>query len=235
MSRKSKRNRSMDASVAPATSSRRMPLIVAGVAALVLGAIALLFFGTKGGAPAAGGADARATALASANAPSEGPVDAKVHIVEFLDPACETCAAFYPIAKQYMASNPGRIRLSIRMVGFHDGAEYAVRLLEASRKQDKYWQTLERLLGTQSAWSPGHTVQPALVDAAVAGLGLDMTKLAADMSAPDVLANVRQDMADAVTLKVTQTPEYFVNGKGLPSFGEDQLRTLIREALAEAG
>jgi protein-disulfide isomerase len=231
MSRKPKRNRPVDAPAASPSNSRRTLWIAFGVAALVLGAIALLFMGSTGSGPTSGGGDARAAALASTNAPSEGPADAKVHIVEFLDPACETCAAFYPIAKQYMASNPGRIRLSVRHVGFHDGAEYAVRLLEASRKQGKYWETLERLLGTQSAWSPGHSAQPALVDRAVEGLGLDMAKLATDMSAPDVLANVRRDMADAVTLKVTQTPEYFVNGKGMPSFGEEQLRKLIRDAL----
>ena len=28
--------------------------------------------------------------------PTVGKPDAKVHIVEFLDPACETCAQFYP-------------------------------------------------------------------------------------------------------------------------------------------
>ena len=71
---------------------------------------------------------------------------AKVHIVEFLDPACETCALFFPMVKQWMAEVPGDIRLSVRHVAFHSGADYAVRILEASRKQDKYWQTLEALL-----------------------------------------------------------------------------------------
>ena len=42
-------------------------------------------------------------ALASAHSPSLGSADAKVHIVEFLDPACETCAEFYPQVKRMMA------------------------------------------------------------------------------------------------------------------------------------
>ncbi|MGI9232054.1 MAG: thioredoxin domain-containing protein, partial [Woeseiaceae bacterium] len=41
----------------------------------------------------------RKAALASQNAPSYGDPNAKVHIVEFLDPACETCAVFYPMVK----------------------------------------------------------------------------------------------------------------------------------------
>jgi hypothetical protein len=33
---------------------------------------------------------------------------------------------------------------------------------------------------------------------------------------------------------VTATPEYFVNGRPLPSFGEQQLMTLIGEELQKA-
>ena len=51
-------------------------------------------------------------ALDSAHSPSLGSADAKVHIVEFLDPACETCAEFYPQVKRMMAAHPDRIRLS---------------------------------------------------------------------------------------------------------------------------
>ncbi|MBK6603844.1 MAG: thioredoxin domain-containing protein [Betaproteobacteria bacterium] len=94
------------------------------------------------------------TALASAHSPTLGNPDAKVHIVEFLDPACETCAQFYPEVKTLMAANPDKIRLSIRHVAFHNGSEYVVRLLEASRKQDKYWQTLEAVLSSQAEWAP---------------------------------------------------------------------------------
>jgi protein-disulfide isomerase len=32
-------------------------------------------------------------------------------------------------------------------------------------------------------------------------------------------------------MNVTMTPEYFVNGKPLPSFGFEQLQTLVDEAL----
>lgn len=58
-------------------------------------------------------------------------------------------------------------------------------------------------------------------------LDLDMAKLQADMASPTVLRNLATDMQDARTLKVTATPEYFVNGRGLPEFGLDQLRALV--------
>ena len=94
--------------------------------------------------------------------PTLGNPDAKVHIVEFLDPACETCAAFYPEVKKLMAANPDRIRLSVRHVPFHNGSDQVVRILEAARDQGKYRPTLEALLASQTAMGheprrPGRT------------------------------------------------------------------------------
>ncbi len=53
--------------------------------------------------------------------PVLGNPNAKVHIVEFLDPACETCAIFYPYVKQMMAASPDRIRLTVRHVALPRG------------------------------------------------------------------------------------------------------------------
>ena len=50
----------------------------------------------------------------------------------------------------------------------------------------------------------------------------------------DVAQRVEQDRKDAVAMKVTATPEYFVNGRPLPSFGEQQLLSLVREELQKA-
>jgi hypothetical protein len=135
-----------------------------------------------------GGDDAgRTAALASLQSPTLGDAAAKVHIVEFLDPACENCAAFYPRVKQLLAQNPGKIRLSLRHVALHEGSEYVVRLLEASRLQDKYWQTLETLLATQSQWTVHHKVYPERALQAVGSLGLDLERLQADMNSPQVV------------------------------------------------
>jgi protein-disulfide isomerase len=109
-----------------------------------------------------------------------------------------------------------------------------VRLLEASRRQDRYWQTLEALLATQAQWAPNHTVQPELVWQAIGGLGLDRDQVLADMHAPEVTARLERDLSDAKALRVTATPEYFVNGRPLPSFGDRQLIELVREELLKA-
>jgi protein-disulfide isomerase len=176
----------------------------------------------------------RESYLVRAHAPTAGATEAKVHIVEFLDPACGTCATFYPFVKRMMAANPGKIRVSVRYAPFHNNSDYVVKVLEATRKQGKYWESLEALLGSQSRWAPNHSPQPDLVWSQLAGLGLNLERVRLDMNAPDVLSSVQQDIADAKALKVTQTPEYFVNGKPMPSFGYDQLTALVNDALATA-
>ncbi len=177
------------------------------------------------------GDPAREAALASEHAPTVGDPGAKVHIVEFLDPACGTCAMFYPMVKRWMSEVPGEIRLSIRHVPFHDGVDYVVRILEASRNQDKYWQTLETLLATQRQWVQNHVVQPERVLPAIASVGLDLQQLEADLNSAEVQQRMDRDLQDSKILKVVATPEYFVNGRSLPSFGQEHLANLIREEL----
>jgi protein-disulfide isomerase len=236
MSRKTARNRPNpnDDSAATARaghSDRKGWLIATAVVVVAIVAFAAMMWGGGDPPAAADVGGSRDAALASAHAPTLGPQGAKVHIVEFLDPACETCAQFYPMVKQWLAEHPEQIRLSLRHVAFHDGAEYAVRVLEASRKQDKYWQTLETLLATQATWAPHHTVQPDLVLQAIAPVGLDMARLETDMTLPEVTQRIAQDRADAMLLKVTATPEYFVNGRPLPPFGAGELQALVSEEL----
>lgn len=163
-----------------------------------------------------------------------GNPQAKVHLVEFLDPACETCAAFYPFVKKLMAEHPDRIRLTIRYAPFHPGSDLVVKALEAARKQDKYWPALEALLASQAEWAPNHTAQIQLAWKPLQRAGVDLHRALFDMQAPDIDALLAQDVADTRALNVTKTPEFFVNGRPLPSFGYDQLRTAVRDAVKKA-
>ena len=242
MSRKTARNQTSpqrgNATPSPPPAATRGPrwslIFGAGAILLLVFLAGNLLFSSKATQPSPAAATGDPAALASEHSPTLGDPGAVVHIVEFLDPACETCAQLYPHVKQMLADHPGRIRLSIRHVPFHQGAEFVVRLLEASRAQDKYWQTLEALLASQAQWAPHHTVQPELVWPAIAGVGLDRARLEADMASPAVAARMQRDIDDARALKVTATPEYFVNGRPLPSFGLQQLQDLVNDELRKA-
>jgi len=178
--------------------------------------------------------DPNRAGLTQIYSPTQGNPEAKVHIVEFLDPACETCASFYPEVKKLMAANPDRVRLTLRLVPFHRGSDYAIKALEAARKQGKFQPALEALLASQSYWAPNHAVQPDSIWTPLEGLGLNMEQLKADMNSPEIARRIEQDLNDAKTLKVTQTPEYFVNGRPLPTWGLEQLQTLVREEVQAA-
>lgn len=65
-------------------------------------------------------------------------------------------------------------------------------------------------------------------------IGLDFARMRADMMAPEIAGVIAQDLADTRTLNVTKTPEFFVNGKPLPSFGYAQLKALVDAALRES-
>ena len=189
----------------------------------------------RAGAPAPAARPAiDASALARFHSPTTGDAGAKVHIVEFIDPACGTCRDFYPFVKRLMAAHPGRIRLTLRYAPFHKGADEVVRLLEAARKQGKYWPALEALLAAQDQWTVQHVARLDLALPVVARLGLDMERLKQDMRAPELDQLLRQDLQDAVALGVSQTPEFFVNGRPLPSFGYDELKALVEQALRDS-
>ncbi len=232
MSKKSKRAGSSGASSpAPQSapgSAKGRGLVVAIALALVVAIVGVIVFVLQGPDPA------RHPALESAHSPSVGEATAKVHVVEFLDPACETCAAFFPFVKQLMAENPGRMRLSTRLVPLHQGADVVVAMLEASRAQDKYWQSLEVLLARQELWVHDHVVKPELARQVLAGVGLDWARLEADMKSPAVAERMKKDREDAAALKVTKTPEYFVNGRQMDTFGRQQLRRLVLDAISRA-
>jgi len=211
------------------------------VTVLLLGAVlAIALVVERGGSTPAGRpvdadrpvAAADPSRLVRPGSPSLGPVDARVTIVEFLDPACETCALFYPEVKRMLGANPGRIRLVTRHVAFHPGSDAVVAMLDAAQLQGRYWETLEALLRAQDVWVQNHRVQADAAMGVVAGVpGIDVARLKADVQRPEVRERGAQDLADAQALKVLKTPEYFVNGKPLPSFGLEQLRGMVDAAL----
>jgi len=240
MSRKSKRNlpnpASPKAQIAPepVRMNRRNIFIAVAVALLLAFVAATLFYRSEKAQSSQLASAKNQPALASEQSPKFGNPAAKVHIVEFLDPACGTCAAFFPEVKKLMAANPDRIRLSIRHLPFHSGSDQVVRILEASRVQGKYLPTLEALYASQNRWVVNHVVLADQVWPALGDVGLDLERIRSDMNAPAVSRRMEQDMGDAKALGVAQTPEFFVNGRPLPSFGLEQLQELVGEELKRA-
>lgn len=168
------------------------------------------------------------------HSPVFGPSNAPVTIVEFFDPACETCRAFYPIAKDILKQYPNDVRLVIRYAPFHAGSDQVVKLLEAAKRQNKYLPVLEMILASQPQWADHGKPNIELAFRAAQEAGLDIAKAQADAQGSDIDAVLKQDIEDLTALEVTKTPTFFVNGRGLPSFGDQQLLSLVAEEVAKA-
>ena len=160
-----------------------------------------------------------------------GSDDAKVYLIEFMDPACETCASFSPFVKQMMDANPGKIKLVLRYAPFHKGADYFVKILEAAKKQGKYWETLDIMYKSQRWWASHSNPQPQLIWKFLPKVGLDIERLQKDINDPAIAKLIEQDLDDAKTLNVKKTPGFFANGKPLQNFGYQQLQQLVQTEL----
>lgn len=163
--------------------------------------------------------------------PTIGSPLLKVTLVEFLDPECETCALFHPLVKDILKKHEGRIRYVVRYAPFHPNSKFIIKILEAARKQDKYWETLDLLFEKLPEWGNHHNPRPELVWNYLPSLGLDIEKLKVDMKDERIVKMIEQEIEDGRTFGVRKTPTFFVNGKPLESFGIKQLENAIESAL----
>ena len=167
------------------------------------------------------------------NAPIKGSLDAKVTIVEFFDPACETCEVFYPLVNDLIKKYPGKVKVMMRYAPFHEGSDQVVKILEAAHLQGQFWPALDILFANQQRWTRHHVARPKSAIALLKDLPLDNEKLIRDASSNEVIQLIIQDVEDGKTLKVRATPQFFVNGKPLTNFGYAQLTQLVEKAIAE--
>ena len=152
-------------------------------------------------------------------------------MVEFLDPECESCREFYPYVKMLLKENEGKIQLIVRYAPFHGNSRFVIRILEASRKQGKYWEVLENLFQYQPLWGSHHEPKPDLVWKYLPETGVDIEKIKKDMMDPAIDEMIAREVSDAENLGVRGTPTFFVNGKMLQIFGYEPLRELIQKEL----
>jgi protein-disulfide isomerase len=165
------------------------------------------------------------------HSPILGPNEAKVTVVEFMDPECESCREFYPHIKHIMRKYEGKARLVIRYVPFHQNSRFAIAILEASKLQGKYWETLELLFKTQPEWGDHHNPKPELLWNYLPEVGLNIEQLKKDMQDPRIATLIETDFNDAKTLQIRGTPSFFVNGKMVMDFGTSYLEEAIDQAL----
>lgn len=171
------------------------------------------------------------TLLVREDSPKRGDDDAKVTLVEFLDPECETCRAAYPIVEDILDDYDGQIQYVVRYLANHYNSMPAIAATEAAGNQGKYWEMQEILFANQLEWGEQNTPQLHLIVGYATTLGLDMEQFMVDIQNPEYLTKVERDRQDAVALGVQGTPTFYINGQVVFGINEKAMRDLIESAL----
>lgn len=209
--------------------TRKIWVVGTGLLAVMAFLLGAYLYAGKQAEQSSNAAEDHREALVRPHSPVYGNAAAKVSVVEFLDPACETCRAFYPLVKTMVNASFGQVNLVVRYAPFHQGSDEAVRILEAARLQDLYWPVMDAMFAAQPVWASHHAPNPALIWEHLQGTGLDVAKARIDVNDPRIRDLLAQDVADVKALQVTRTPGFFVNGKPLLDFGVNQLNALVEQ------
>jgi protein-disulfide isomerase len=179
--------------------------------------------------------------LVHPDSPTLGASDAKVTLVEFLDPECESCAAFAPVVKGFLKDYSPNVRLVVRYLPLHQNSRLAAAYTEAAGEAGKYWEMQDVLFRRQPEWGERHG-QPAttatqqipanvLFERYAAEIGLDAEKLRNAVLSNRFAAKIERDFQDAQRLGIQKTPTFFVNGRQLTRFSREDLKALIEDEL----
>ncbi|MCG3678534.1 DsbA family protein [Aliarcobacter butzleri] len=151
-----------------------------------------------------------------------------IYVVEFLDPECESCALFSPVVRKLYKEYHEDIQIVIKYLANHKNSEFAIKLLEASREQNKYDEVLDVIFEKQPLWAQHNNEKPELLWELLTAIpNLDIAKLKNDMNNPKYDEIINTDTSDARKLGVRGTPTIFVNGVELKTLSAKALFDLV--------
>ena len=151
--------------------------------------------------------------------PSIGPADAPVTIVEFSDFNCPHCQAWHrDVSQELLATYPDQIRFVYKdfpVVGGGRAGFLGAQAAHCAEEQGAYWEYHNALFsGAYSLDSPG-------VDQITVDLGLELEPFKECMVEGRYAEEVRDDFNYGVSLGVSSTPTFFING--IPLIGAQPL------------
>ena len=144
------------------------------------------------------------------HAPTAGPADAVVQVVEFSDfecPYCSRAADTMRGLKERYAGKPVQFVYRHFPLSFHPNARPAAEYAQCALQQGKFWEMHDGIFARQSELS-----QDMLKDVA-AKAGLDTAKLEVVRQLGYGRSRIEEDMRKAQEVGVGGTPSFFVNGQ----------------------
>ncbi|HYH98332.1 DsbA family protein [Hyalangium sp.] len=143
------------------------------------------------------------------NAPSFGPKNAKVTIVEWSDFECPFCSRVMPTLAKIKEQYGKEVRVVFRNqpLPFHPNAKLAAEASLAAHEQGKFWEFHDKLFANQKALT-----RPSLEKYAEE-LRLDMGKFKAALDSGKFRAQVEADSSAGSAVGANGTPTFFINGR----------------------
>jgi protein-disulfide isomerase len=152
----------------------------------------------------------RADVAVPADAPSQGPKDAKVTIVEFLDYQCPFCHRAQQNVDEVLRQYQGRVRFVHRdYVLGKPRSLPAARAARCAGEQGKFWEYHRGLLLNAGDMSDADLLGRA------ATLGLDGSKFTTCAATARFDADIQGATDAGSDLGVSGTPTFFINGRRL--------------------
>lgn len=147
--------------------------------------------------------------IAAAGAPSFGPENAKVTIVEFSDFQCPFCTRAANVVHQIREKYGDKVRFVFRQfpLPMHGDAHLAAQAALAAHQQGKFWEFHDLLFANQRALT-----RPSL-EGYAKQVGLDVPRLEKALDDQSLKAAVDADVKLGEEVNVSGTPTVFINGK----------------------
>ena len=165
--------------------------------------------------------------LIPASASITGNKDAKTYLVEFSDFQCPACKSFHPLVKALVEKNREKLVFSYRHFPLdqHQQAMPAALASEAAGEQGKFWEMHDYLFDNQESLSEEFLL------ASWEKLGLDKEKFEKAFKEKTYKDKILKDLADGRKFAVDATPTFFLNGKKLELFSQNDLEKTVSEAI----
>ncbi len=142
------------------------------------------------------------------SAPTKGPQDAKITVVEFSDFECPFCSRGAATVEEILKAYPKDVKVAFKNLPlpFHKNAKPAALAALAAGKQGKFWEMHDKLFANQKGLGEELYVSTAKE------LGLNVDKFKKDMADPALSKQVDDDAKEAGKIGISGTPGFVVNG-----------------------
>ncbi len=158
----------------------------------------------------------------------------RVVVVEWFDPACESCREVYPTFKKLISTYSDRVHFVLRYMPYHEGSLFAAAALEEAREAGKFEEALQLLFEKQPEWASHHAPRPELIPTYLSKLGLASEKFDSDAIIKKHGKKIELDESDGNRLGVKGTPSFFINGRRVLRFDGDNLQLAVEGAIADS-